>query len=290
MKAEDGAKAAYKVSVVSIAANIALSVLKLVAGIVASSSAMISDALHSASDVISTIVVILGIRISKKSEDESHPYGHERFECVSAIVLSFVLFVTGIAIGVAGIKKITSGEEIAAPGTLALVAAVVSIAVKEIMYRYTVRVADKTGYPSLKADAWHHRSDALSSVGSFIGIFGAMLGVPVLDPIAGILIAALVVKVAVDIFSDAVGRMTDRSCDEETIAKLTEIVKSVDGVITVDLLKTRVFGNKIYVDVEIGADGNMTLSKSHDIAERVHRAIEQYSPNIKHCMVHVNPK
>ena len=290
MANDKNAAVAYKVSVVSIAVNIALSLVKLAAGIIASSGAMISDALHSASDVLSTLVVIFGVRLSKKEADKTHPYGHERFECVSAIVLAAVLCITGIGIGVSGIKKIISGEELKIPGALALVAAALSIAVKEVMYHYTARAAKKIGSPSLKADAWHHRSDALSSVGSFIGILGAILGVPVLDPIASVVIAALVVKVSIEIFSDAVGRMTDRACDDKTVDELRDIILSVDGVLSVDLIKTRLFGDKIYVDVEIGADAESTLAESHEVAENVHSAIESYSPNVKHCMVHVNPK
>ncbi len=283
-------KTAYKVSLVTIFVNAALSLLKLAAGIIASSGAMISDALHSASDVLSTLVVIVGIKLAGKDEDSSHQYGHERFECVSAIVLSVALCITGGVIGVTGIRKIINHESIATPGVLALIAAVVSIAVKEVMYHYTARAAKKVGSPSLKADAWHHRSDALSSVGSFAGILGARLGVPMLDAVASVVIAALVIKVSVSIFSDAVGRMTDRACDDKTVEELKGIILATNGVISVDLLKTRIFGDKIYVDVEIGADGNMTLTESHDVAERVHDAIEGYSQKIKHCMVHVNPK
>jgi len=290
MKRDDPGRVAYRVSIVSIAANIGLSLAKLAAGVIASSGAMISDALHSASDVLSTLIVIFGIRLSRKEADESHPYGHERFECVSAIVLAVILCATGIGIGISGIRKIFSGEELKTPGWLALGAAVLSIAVKEIMYQYTVRAAKKINSPSLRADAWHHRSDALSSVGSFAGILGALLGLPVLDPIASVLIAALVVKVSVDIFVDAVRRMTDRACDEGTVEELNEIILGIDGVMSVDLIRTRLFGDKIYVDVEIGADGNMSLSESHEVAENVHHAIEAYSPNVKHCMVHVNPK
>ncbi len=283
-------KIAYRVSAVTVAANVALSLVKLAAGIIASSGAMISDALHSASDVLSTLVVTVGIKLSEKEADESHPYGHERFECVSAIVLSVVLCITGVGIGVAGIRKIASGEELSSPGWLALAAAALSIVVKELMYHYTARAAKKIGSPSMKADAWHHRSDALSSVGSFAGVLGAMLGLKILDPIAGIIIAALVVKVSVDIFSDAGGRMTDRSCDDETVEELKNTISSVEGVLGVDLIRTRVFGNKIYVDAEIVCDGHMTLTESHEVAENVHHAIEAYSPNVKHCMVHVNPK
>lgn len=283
-------KAAYRVSAATMAVNAALSVVKLFAGVFAHSGAMISDALHSASDVLSTLIVIVGIKMSKKEADTKHQYGHERFECVSAIILSVVLCLTGIGIGVSGIEKIVSGTNIAVPGIAALVAAALSIVVKEVMYHVTVHAAKKINSPSMRADAWHHRSDALSSVGSFAGILGAILGVPVLDPIASVAIALLVIKVSFDIFSDAIGRMTDKACDEETVEALKKTILGVDGVVCVDLLKTRLFGDKIYVDVEIGANGKLSLEEAHEIAENVHRAIEGYSPSVKHCMVHVNPK
>ena len=171
-----------KVSKTSIAANIILSALKLAAGLAASSGAMISDAVHSASDVFSTLIVMAGVKMSRKEADKEHPYGHERMECVAAIILAVVLFVTGMGIGYNGIQKIASGsyENLAVPGVIALAAAVMSIVVKEWMFWYTRYYAKKVNCGALMADAWHHRSDALSSVGSFIGIFGARLGFPVM--------------------------------------------------------------------------------------------------------------
>lgn len=290
MNIESNTKKAYEISVVTIAANFLLSVYKLAAGIIAHSGAMISDALHSASDVLSTLVVIVGIKISSKSSDKSHPYGHERFECISAVILAVLLAATGIGIGIGGVKNIVFGSEaLETPGVSALIAAVVSVVIKEFMYHYTMRGAVKIGSDSLRADAWHHRSDALSSVGSFAGILGARLGVKVLDPIASVVICALIVKVAFDIFRDAVNKMTDRACDEETVELIRKTAAEREGVLAVDLLKTRLFGDKIYVDVEICADRNLTLEKSHEIAEKTHSAIEGISPKIKHCMVHVNP-
>lgn len=283
-------KTAYKVSAVTIVVNLVLSVFKLIAGIVANSGAMISDAVHSASDVLSTFVVIVGVKISAKDSDETHPYGHERFECISAIILSGLLLATGIGIGYSGVKNIISGgEALKTPGVLALIAAVVSIVVKEAMYHYTMRAAKTINSGALKADAWHHRSDALSSVGSFAGIFGARLGIKVLDPIASVIICILIAKAAVDIFIDSVNKMTDRSCDEKTVEEIKQVASSQAGVISVDLLKTRLFGDKIYVDIEIGADKSLTLEQAHEIAERTHDAIESWSENVKHCMVHVNP-
>lgn len=282
---------ALRVSAVSIAINIALSLLKLLAGIISSSGAMISDAVHSASDVFSTVAVIIGVHMSSKMPDRDHPYGHERLECVASIILSVILAATGIGIGFKGIEKIVSAstDPPAIPGTLALVAAIVSIVVKEIMYQYTASAARKLSSGALKADAWHHRSDALSSVGALIGIVGAQLGLPIMDPIASVVICVFIGKAAVDIFRDAVDKMVDKACPEETIDRMHEVIMSVDGVIGIDELKTRLFGAKIFVEVEIRMDASKTLVEAHETAERVHSVIESEFDSVKHCMVHVNP-
>lgn len=284
-------KVAMKVSSVSIVANVVLSLFKLLAGIIAHSGAMVSDAIHSASDVFSTIVVIIGIRISSKKSDKEHPYGHERMECVAAIVLATILAVTGLGIGYSAVDKILSGDyaSLEIPGFLALVAAIVSIAVKEGMYWYTRGNAKKIDSSALMADAWHHRSDALSSVGALVGIAGARLGFPVCDAIASLCICFFIEKAAYDIFKDAVDKMVDKACDEEMEKELKKCALAQEGVLGVDLLRTRVFGNKIYVDIEIRADGDETLREAHSIAERVHDSIEGNFAKVKHIMVHVNP-
>lgn len=285
-------KIANRVSIVSILINLLLSVFKLAAGIIAHSSAMISDAVHSASDVFSTFAVIAGVNISAKAEDKGHQYGHERIEAIFAIVLSVILFATGIWIGYEGVMKIVSGAygTLEIPGRLALVAAIASIIIKEGMYHYTVINAKKINSTALMADAWHHRSDALSSIGSFAGILGARLGLPICDPLASVIICIFIIKAAVDIFKTAADQLVDKACDDETESEIEKTVLSVDGVICIDDLKTRLFGSKIYVDVEISADGSLTLYKAHDIAQQVHIEIETAFPNVKHCMVHVNPK
>lgn len=287
----DFEKVAMKVSFVSIVANVALSVFKLLAGILAYSGAMISDAIHSASDVISTIVVIVGIRLSGKASDKEHPYGHERMECVAAVILATILAFTGLGIGYTAMVKILSGnyENIMVPGFLALVAAVVSIAVKEGMYWYTRIHAKKIDSSALMADAWHHRSDALSSVGALIGIAGARLGYPVCDAVASLCICFFIEKAAYEIFKDAVDKMVDKACDETVENDLKSCALAQEGVLGVDLLRTRVFGNRIYVDIEIRTDGDATLRDAHKIAEHVHDSIEQSFTSVKHIMVHVNP-
>ena len=284
-------KVATKVSAITIAENMILSLLKLLAGIFAHSNAMISDAVHSASDVFSTIVVIIGIKLASKESDKEHPYGHERMECVAAIILAAVLLITGLAIGAEAMGNILRGnyENLEVPGTLALITAFISIAAKEGMYWYTRYYAKKIDSSALMADAWHHRSDAFSSIGALVGIAGARMGYPVMDSVASLVIFGFIVKAAYDIFKDAVDKMVDHSCDEETENQMRSCILQVENVKGIDMLQTRVFGNKIYVDIEIAADGNMTLQVAHYIAEAVHDRIEHDFPKVKHIMVHVNP-
>lgn len=284
-------KAAMRVSFVSIAANTILSAFKLFAGLFANSGAMVSDAIHSASDVFSTFVVIIGVKLSSKASDKDHPYGHERLECVAAIILATILCATGLGIGYTALKNIFLGNygALEVPKRLALIAAIISIAVKEAMYWYTRFVAKKIDSGALMADAWHHRSDALSSIGAFIGILGARLGFPIMDSIASLVICIFIGKAAYDIFKDAIDKMVDKACDEDTENLLKDCALSQSGVLSIDLLRTRVFGNKIYVDIEITADGSITLREAHLIAERVHDSIEQNFSKVKHIMVHVNP-
>lgn len=282
-------KLANKVSVVTIIINILLSLFKFFIGVWGRSQALVSDAVHSASDVVSTVAVMFGINLSAKKSDSAHPYGHERIECIFSIILAMLLFITGIGIGITAIKTVVSGAEIEVPSRIALIAAAVSIAVKEWMYHYTKRAANKINSSALLADAWHHRSDALSSVGSLIGIGGALIGFPICEPIASFVICVFIAKAAIDIFMDAVNRLVDRSCTDEETDKIRECIMEIDGVKRIDKLMTRRFGSKIYVDLEIAEDPDITLLEAHRIAERVHDNIEEKISDIKHCMIHVNP-
>ena len=288
---EDTTRAAMRVSGVSIAVNLLLSLAKLAAGLIARSGAMISDAVHSASDIFSTVIVMIGVRLSGKAADREHPYGHERMECVAAIVLAVVLLITGLAIGWSGAQKLLSSQRDAlpVPGLLALLAAVVSIAVKEGMFWYTRYHARRLGSPALMADAWHHRSDALSSIGALVGIAGARMGLRELDPLASVVICAFIAKAAFDIFRDAVDKMVDHSCDPATEKAIRGCVEGHDQLRRVDLLRTREFGNRIYIEMEIAVDGELPLRQAHAVAERVHDEIEQRFPKVKHIMIHVNP-
>ena len=290
MDVKESKKIAMHISNVSIVINVVLSALKVIAGVFAHSSAMISDAVHSLSDVFSTFVVMIGIHISSKDSDKDHQYGHERYESVASIILATMLGLTGAGIGYAGIKAILYGaDELKAPGMLALLAAVISIIVKELMFWYTKAGAEEINSGALMADAWHHRSDALSSVGSLIGIGAARLGYPIFDPIASIVICLFIFKAAFDIYKDAVNKMVDASVDEETLEQIREVIAKQEGVLGIDEIRTRLFGSRYYVDVEISADGNQTLWQAHAIAEKVHDIIEEQFRDAKHVMVHVNP-
>lgn len=287
----DENKIINRLSIVGILGNILLSAFKLIAGFVGNSGAMISDAVHSLSDVIATFIAYAGTKLAQKGCDREHPYGHERIECIASLMLGTILFITGALIGISGLEKIISGsyKDLATPGTIALVAAIVSIVVKEAMFWYTIHYAKILRSDAFKADAWHHRSDALSSVASLIGIGGAMMGFPIMDPIATVVICIFIFKVAFEIIRDAFRKMVDRACDDETESSLRGCAESIEGVVRVDSLHTRLFGNRIYVDLEIAVDGDLSVRQGHDIAEKVHEEIESRFCDVKHVMVHVNP-
>lgn len=279
---------AMRVSVISIVANVVLSVFKLLAGVLANSGAMISDAIHSASDVFSTFIVIAGVKISAKAPDKEHPYGHERMECIAAIVLAVILALTGAGIGYSGIQKIMEPSELEVPGLLAMVAAVISIAVKEWQYWFTRAAAKKINSGALMADAWHHRSDALSSVGALVGIAGARMGFPVLDPVASVVICLFILKAAYEVFKDAVDKLVDKACGDDVVKTIDEIV-AAQGKANLDVVRTRMFASRIYVEMEISVDKDMLIAEAHRISREIRDAVEARVPEVKHCLVHVNP-
>lgn len=280
-----------RLSLVSVIGNALLSGFKLLAGVWGHSGAMISDAIHSFSDVLTTLIAWFGVKVSRRAADASHPYGHERLECVASLILGIVLMGTGIGVGRAGLQTILSGqyETITPPGAIALAAAVLSILTKEAMFWYTRYYAKLIRSDAFMADAWHHRSDAFSSIGSLIGIGGAMLGFPVMDSVASVVICLFILKVAYDILKDGVVKMLDTSCGEQYEAELQRFVSEQQDVVCVDTLHSRMFGSKVYVDLEIEVDGGKTLQEAHAVAERVHNELERRFPDIKHVMVHLNP-
>ena len=284
-------KAAMKVARRSIALNVVLSAFKLFAGISANSAAMISDAIHSISDFSTTFIVMIGIKMGSKEADDCHQYGHERMESIAALIVAFVLCAVGLWIGYDGVMNIIGMDEGSAsvPGVLALWAAVLSIAVKEGLYWYVRGAAKKLNSDALMADAWHSRSDGLSSIGSLIGIAGARAGFPVMDYLASIVICAFIIKVGVDVARSAIDKLTDKCCDADTVDKIRGIVLSGESVKGIERLNTRMFGNKIYVDVDIYLDGDSSLFETHDVMQRIHDEIEAQVEGVKHCMVHASP-
>lgn len=287
---EEYQKTVMRVSTVTLLGNLILVFFKILIGFISFSNAIISDGIHTASDVLSTVVVMVGVKLSSKESDLEHPYGHERFECVAAIILAVMLFLTALLIGYSGIIEIINPSNVKLKyGSLAIVIAVISIVAKEAMYWYTIIEAKRINSNAMKADAWHHRSDAFSSIGSLVGVIGFYLGYYILDAIASILICGFILKVAIEIFNDAIDQMIDHACSREFQEDLISLITEQSEIINIDDLKTRLFGNKVYVDLEVQVDGNDNLRHAHAIAHQVHDLIENNFPTVKHCNVHVNP-
>ncbi|HBJ1650803.1 cation diffusion facilitator family transporter [Clostridium botulinum] len=280
-------KIGYRVSIVTIIGNVILSIIKIGIGIIASSKAMIADGVHSLSDVFSTIGVIIGLKLSSKKADKEHPYGHEKFESLTSVFLGIMLVLVSLGIGFSGIKNLIYGNY-STPGSLAIFAAVISIVSKEAMYWYTLKYAEKINSTSLKADAWHHRSDSFSSIGALIGIIGARMGFPMLDPAIALVISIIIIKVSYDILKQSINQLMDTSIGDDAIKKMNAAIHSIDGVKNIDNLKTRFHASKIYVDVEISVESDISVEEGHKIAMNVHNIIEK-NKDVKHCMVHVNP-
>ena len=288
---EKNHKLAMHTSRANIFMNAFLSLSKLAVGIFAHSQAMINDGINNASDVIGSVIVTVGVSAAAKDSDKHHQYGHERLECVASILVSGIVMALGIVLFAEGLGKIFKGsyKNLPIPGMMAVVAAIASIIIKEVMFLYTRRAAKKTASSALMASAWDSQSDVLATTGGLIGIVGSRMGLPIADSIAAIIIAIFIFKVGLDIFKDGMYKMVDHACPDDEVKKIRRIIENQQGVLSVDVLQTRMFGSRAYVDVEISAEGHQSLIQAHDIAERVHRAIEINFPQVKHCMVHVNP-
>lgn len=273
--------------------NFILLVIKIIAGIIGRSTALISDAVNSAGDVGTAFFVMITGKMSRKENDDDHQYGHEKYESMVSVFLGVALIITVIEIAKSAIKTIYDyialGIPIEKPTFLALIAAVLTIVIKEGMYQFTRIASKKANSPSLNAMAWDHRSDELSALGVVVGIGGAMLGVVVLEPIASLIICILILKVAIKIIKVGVSQVVDQAADAETIEEIKNVVNNQEGVLALDDLKTRIFGAKLYVDIEISVDPKISLQLAHEIAEKLHDEIELKIKNVKHCMVHVNP-
>lgn len=284
-----------KVTIIGGVANAALLAFKFVAGIVGHSSAMIADAVHSFSDFITDIIVLVFVRISGKPQDSSHDYGHGKYETLASTLIGIALLAVAIGIIVSGAQKIAlwvKGEELASPGMLAFWAAIVSIVVKEITYRYTIAEARRLDSSALKANAWHHRSDAFSSIGTAIGIGGAIfLGKrwAVLDPLAGVIVGAVLIKVAVDMVRDGIGDLMEKSLPDDVENEILAIVTSFSDVHDPHNLRTRRIGNRIAIEIHVRMDGSTDLNTSHRRASDIESALRaKFGPDT-HVTVHMEP-
>ncbi|KDR94249.1 cation diffusion facilitator family transporter [Peptoclostridium litorale DSM 5388] len=282
-------KKANRITIISIYINIFLSVFKIAVGVLGNSNAIVADGFHSLSDVITSIGVLAGIVVAKKPRDEEHNYGHEKAETLAAFVLSLVLIYAGVKIGLGSMKLMLHPENIKTPSYIALFAAIISILIKEVQYRITVKVGRDINSKALIADAWHHRSDALSSVGTLIGVGGAIMGYGFLDPLAGIIVSLLVLKVGFEILKTSANELMDTSVDKETEYAIREISIGVYGVKNISSLRTRIHGSMAYVDIAICVDPNMSVYDAHDIAEDVQNKVRTQISIIKEVVVHIDP-
>ena len=280
---------ANKVTLKAIGWNIFLAFIKIIAGILGKSSVMIADGLHSASDIITSMGVLIGNYISSKPFDKEHNYGHEKAETLVSFLLSIILVGVALSIGYESSKSLFNIEGIAIPTLLPLVVSIISILIKEYQYRITIRIAKKINSPALKADAWHHRSDALSSIAAFVGIGGAMLGFKILEPLASIVVALFVCKVGYDILKNAVNELMDVSIDETYENEIKKIAQLTEGVMNLGSLRTRKHGASAYVDLVICVDGKLTVTSGHDIATNLEKKIQNDINIVKGITVHVEP-
>lgn len=284
---------AYRISIRGMLINFLLFIAKGIAGILIDSVSLLSDSIHSLTDIFSTLVVLIGLKVSNKPADSEHPYGHEKIECVIALLLGLMLFGIGGVISWEGITKLRNLSSVIEQTTIlnafAIGAAMVSIAAKEWMYHFTIKCARQIHSPSMAADAWHHRSDAISSVGSLIGVVGICLGYPIIDVLACFIISIFIFKAAYDICADACKRIIDCSGEESVVECIKNAILSNPDVLSLDLIKTRQFGSKLYVDVEVTLDYRMSFEQAHKVAHLIHDSVENAVSEVKHCMVHVNP-
>ena len=289
-------KEIYKVTLVGGVVNVILLLFKFVAGILGHSAAMVADAVHSLSDFVTDVIVIVFVHISGKPKDKSHDYGHGKYETLAMTIIGVALLAVAIGIVYGGVTKIINwlnGDELQAPGMLALWAALLSVVLKEGVYRYSMIEARKLQSQAVEANAWHHRSDALSSVGTAIGIGGAIfLGQrwTVLDPVASVIVGLFIVKVAIFLLRDGIGDLMEQSLPDEVEAEILQLAGSVDGVCNPHSLCTRRIGNHYAIELHILMDGNITLCEAHDKASEVEDLLRQHYGNETHIAVHVEPK
>lgn len=285
----------YKVTMVGSAGNVALLAFKFAAGVLGHSSAMIADAIHSLSDFITDVVLLAFVHMSAKPQDEDHDYGHGKYETFATLIIGLAIMAAATGIIISGVVKLVDwvgGRQLAAPGWLALAAALLSIVVKEVMYRYTVRRGKALDSPALVANAWHHRSDALSSIGAAVGIGGAILlgnRWTVLDPLASVVVGLLLLKVAIGLLRSSVGELTEHSLSSEVEKEIEDIICSYPDVSDPHNLRTRRIGNRFAIEVHVRMDGNSTLTAAHNRATAIEQRIRQRFGKQTHISIHMEP-
>jgi cation diffusion facilitator family transporter len=275
-------------TLVGLGTNIALAIFKLLAGIFGFSYAMIADAIHSFSDCFATGIVYVGIRIGEKPPDESHPYGHANAETIAAFLVALAILATGIYIGVSSIHLIAH-RHFETPATIALIAAATSIAIKEALFRYTLKVGKKNDSPAVVANAWDHRSDAYSSIAALAGILGARLGVPYLDPVAGLVVSAFIIKMSVTLFRPNIGVLMDESPSSAVLDKIRTTALEIGGVKAVDSIRAHRLGSSFTIDIEVAVDSSLTVEQGHQVAEEVKSRLLSDVEHVQDVIVHVNP-
>lgn len=285
---EDRFKIGNRITWITIIINIALAVIKVSVGIIFNSSAMLADGIHTISDIGSSIGIIIGFIISKKPEDIEHQYGHEKAESIAAFVLSIFLTGVGIKIGYSAFVGMVTGS-LKTPGIMAAWVAFFSIFIKELQFRIAMYGGKKINSSALIADAWHHRSDALSSIGALVGILGARIGYPILDSIAALIVSAIVIKVGVEIFIKGYNELMDTSIEEEKLRGITAKILSNTDVLNINEIKARIHGSKVYVDLKICVKESLSVKIGHDISEDVENIVFNSISNVKAVLVHVNP-
>lgn len=287
------AKIITNVTIMAIVFNIVLLAVKIVFGILGESGAIINGAIDSGLDILVTSTILIVGRYSRKKADKNHPYGHEKFESIVAILMGILMIVAAVQLIVSGIELIIAfskdASAIVKPNYFALIAAGLTIVIKLGLFIVTRRWYRKAHSPALKALSVDHISDVLVAIVLIVGVTLAMSGVLIFEPIAGLFVALFIGYNGFSIIKESIGQVVDEAADKETVAAIRKLAKSIDGVSNVDLVKTRMFGYKMYVDIEISVDGNLSVNEGHIIAENVHDAIEEQFESVKHCMVHVNP-
>ena len=275
--------------------NTLLAIMKGIAGFISGSRALLADAVHSASDIAGSIVVLFGVKIATKPPDEEHPYGHGKAENIASIIVALLLIVIGIEISISSVK-VFFGEVPKAPGKLALIVIIISILIKEGLFQYKFRIGRKYQSSALISEAWHHRSDSLSSIAALFGVGGAMLGeyfqLPFLvyaDAAAGILVSLIVVKIGYSLAKESSLVMMEKVLDKKEVKKYKQTVMAVDGVIRIDQIFARTHGRYVIIDIKVSVDPNLSVKEGHDIAKAVKQRLLQKHEDIEDVLVHLNP-